>query len=653
MIQHPISIYSSQNPTHKPWAYGFIGAVIYSVFFLKNETKNLVQNPVSSDSLKKRYWSIMSDFRDAQDADKFIERVRLEFNNYFRLPCPKDCFFDYQDKSIPYFDLHLARYMAKAIYMWRSLHQNFYGLNKSGEEIPVFPNTRSGQWLKKYLQRRYGKYSIDPSYSSDYKSNKYWELVSGALSEDILRLNHYLQMLSRPDMAHARNINFNRGTIGNLIDRLDRTTSEIAAKTSRVEEAKLLGQQSPTEMFLKLSDGWKWVKILDPYNKKRDEVEATLMGHCAVPEWDKSHLISLRDSKERPWVTATIKDLSKTMSVIGQVKGRGNKKPPKKFEDQLLALFLMPNIIKHIPQDSSDWQMRDFETQNAELIDAKKPYFNNSKELPNYFNVKELVDYFHGYINSDTTDIYANGEIHFHVGKLREFLTEFFSSYSYLKQKTEYQWWANHLLNEQMYLDYDTPRSETAEWFIDEILNTKNGAIIYKALDKELQKEDQGFEDKDDYRTNVRDAFAYGLPLASELESAIDNSLRSSAEQSVFRELEKAFQYYLEKISEDLPEGYRLAFFHEDKEISVDEVFVHMNPRVYIIAHVTSLLAEDINPEAVENSLDQTLRDAIGENDRYWNRLELTDYSSEYALDIFNDHYLDDLVATAKGILKK
>jgi len=656
MIQHPMSIYSGQNPAHKPWAYAFTGLVGYLAFFYK-ASRNLLSNPVSYESIQKRVDEILIDFPVIPQTHLIIERAATRFNTSYR-PNNEgvmDAHLNYQDKFIPFLDLWLATEMVYKIVQASTKASDFYYQKQDGIYYRNFPKTKSGQWLKKYIMRRFP--TQESVIQTTRKGEKYWLSLYNAMETTKEDLRHYLELLSRPDMTHARTIDFNKGTFYDLIDRLKRVTSEIAQKTMTKEKAALLEKQSPSEVFLNLQNGWRWVKIKDSYNRKRDEIEAKLMGHCATPEWDNSYLISLRDKKHEPWITATIKPINE-MIVLGQVKGRGDDKPSKKHYNQLLALFLVPEIIMQKPFDRNDWRLNDFEPQDKELIMARKPYFNNTKKLSEHFPIKPLVEVVAEHIRSEYVDFYYDsGEIRIHIGTIKEFIQKHFGRYSHIRQKYEYEWPANYLLEDYINIDYSTPNYEAADWFKDELIGTKNGDLIYKAILKEIENEDQEVENPSDYLENLKWSFHYGGDLGQELYNAIDGSLRSSYESSLMNQLYREFQHFLEKINEKLPDRFTLTFYKNGKEIPIDKVYPYDDKlRVYLETNVFDVISYyglDFSESNLLDDIERELNSEMGELTRYLKKIELNDYSSEYALDNFKEQYLPDLLIKTKEILKK
>lgn len=651
-MKHPLAQYSNENQNHRMWAYTFIGLVAYLSFFTK-KSKSVESNPISEDSFKKRYREIMVDFRDAVPAEKFIEKARLDFNDYAEHS--GFSFYNNQEKSVPYFDLRLATKMINAIIMNHSRHPEYYQLSDDKREIPNFPKNKSGQWLLKFIKRRYSSRTFAHDYL-DFDAKEYWELLSRALYSDISEFHHFIQILGRPDMSHARNIDFNKGSMANLFSRLKRVTDEIMARTQKKERVRLLESQSPSEIFLELENGWKWVKIKDSYNRKRDDVEAQLMGHCATPEWENSFLISLRDKNQEPWVTATIKEIAEEILILGQVKGRGNDKPPQKFIEQIYELYALPEIIAQKTDDYKDWTVKDFSITQIETLKDDKPYFFDSKRVAEYFPMKKIIAIVKDMLREEgRITVENNGDIYCHLGSISELIkTYFYRNYGHRAPKRQYDWWVVILENQHMDLDYSISNYDAAEWFINNFLDTEKGQIIYEALHKELEENNEEFEDKSQYQNNLRWSFHYGEDLGSSLYDAINLSLRDSHNNSLINQLEKYFRWYLEKVSDELPNNMTLEFFDlNNKEIPIDKIYYQSDYQVYIKSTVVELLDKIFYDDIFADTFLEYFNNAINyTKDSYWNNLSLDDYSDEYALENFTVQYLPDLVELAKNILK-
>jgi len=92
-------------------------------------------------------------------------------------------------------------------------------------------------------------------------------------------------------------------------------------------------------------DGYYW-KDLDTNNSK-DEAQA--MGHCGV-DGRATTLFSLRDKNDEPHVTVAYNEKTKN---VGQVKGRGNKRPVEKYMKYVNEF--LGKLVKANKLESFNW----------------------------------------------------------------------------------------------------------------------------------------------------------------------------------------------------------------------------------------------------------------------------------------------------------
>jgi hypothetical protein len=630
MIEHPLSIFSSQNKENKGVAYLILGLTIYLLFFSKKSKPKIVNNPITLDNFKKRYEDILNDFPTDISAENFVNYVHSTFNEFYKINENEDAFLTYQDKSVPYFDLKIAQHM---IY---KIEQEFivdYYDEKSEESLPTFPNTKSGQWLFKFLKRRYYDNDTFKSFNK-INSDIFWVNLRKQISNDIFEINHYLEMLSRPDMSHARSIDFNKGTISDLIRRLNHVTSEIAERTRKKERLQLLEKQSPSEVFIQLDNGWKWVKIKTCENREPDEIEAKLMGHCGTPEWNNAFLISLRDQNNEPWVTATIKELYDNKFLLGQVKGRGNKTPPEKFSNQLFELFAKPEIIYHISNDNYDWTWHNFSPDKIQKLKKLKPYFFDSTKLPDYFPAQTLIDILKPILDTSAHEFYDDGKLEFYI----ESLDEYFDS----------EWWYEALENNYLDIEYDITQEKIAKWFKENLINNEKGKIIYNAIIKELEKEEIDVIPKNAVST-LKIAFHQGNKLAKKLEDIIYDSIEKSYKITAITSLRNSVEYYFNEILPDSLPDFVTIKYRNRRGRNIDFEFGD-EINIYLVVDVEKLLKEMSLKDINEDTFSQIFYEAVSDSIGYFEEENVIDYTDEYSVNYFNEN-INVLLKMAKKIL--
>lgn len=92
------------------------------------------------------------------------------------------------------------------------------------------------------------------------------------------------------------------------------------------------------KIIISFPDGYKWVDIEKIYC----DIESRSMGHCGNRGGKQNDtILSLRDDKNIPHLTFILNNKS-----LGQMKGRGNSKPSKKYHKYIIELLKLPIIRK-------------------------------------------------------------------------------------------------------------------------------------------------------------------------------------------------------------------------------------------------------------------------------------------------------------------
>lgn len=376
--------------------------------------RKLKRNPIKQDSYFKRMDAILSGSypyknKDREWKEQLLSEFLLRYLQAFpqRL-MPNDSYLkresfaltNYQNLFLPILDLMTISYLYYQIEMNESqyLHKGVSPLRDDHDIIKDNGNKHVKLCLK-YFKQRFTSFENIPLYDND---SFHLEIQN--------KIIHYFQMAQDPRYDFLLHVNFKKGKWDKIIPNLDNQIEAIAKKESKIKRLKLKDQQTPSKLFLQVDNNWKWVLIDQPYNKKRDDVEADLMGHCATPEWENSNLISLRGPDGLPHITATVFALSQKgfkYYIVGQIKGPGNKKPNKKFEPQLFTLFSDKRFIQHIPQDRNDWQIQDFSENLKKALLKEKPYLLDFKKIKDFYDEKEIVQMIKNLMNKDVG--YAKG----------------------------------------------------------------------------------------------------------------------------------------------------------------------------------------------------------------------------------------------------
>ncbi len=149
---------------------------------------------------------------------------------------------------------------------------------------------------------------------------------------------------------------------------------------NREEQRVLYGQQveitNKQETIIDFGDGYKWVNL----NVSGCPEEGRAMGHCGNGVGQKNEtVLSLRqtisDKLERPCLTFIID----SDGYLGEMKGRGNSKPAKKYHPYIIKL-LMHDMVRGITPDAGYMPENNFKTDYLEPS-AKEDLLGRKPEL--------------------------------------------------------------------------------------------------------------------------------------------------------------------------------------------------------------------------------------------------------------------------------
>jgi len=147
----------------------------------------------------------------------------------------------------------------------------------------------------------------------------------GNISEEIEYVESLvLKYVTIKDYAEATNQNFNNDDFETIAEEAEQWHEELRASGKKLQVSE---EQTVIKKF---DDGYYWVDLNT--NKCYDEGDS--MGHCGNTSADT--LLSLRDEKGEPHVTVAYN----YDGTYRQMKGKGNKKPVKKYHPYIVELFI-------------------------------------------------------------------------------------------------------------------------------------------------------------------------------------------------------------------------------------------------------------------------------------------------------------------------
>lgn len=119
--------------------------------------------------------------------------------------------------------------------------------------------------------------------------------------------------------------------------------------------------------------GYQWVSL----DRSYCEQEKKAMGHCGNANYKHGdNILSLRDKKNRAYLTFIIND-----GILGEMKGRGNDKPARKYHPAIIQLLLHPDVKAirgggYLPK--SNFKFSDLSSIDQQRIRSQKPILAES-----------------------------------------------------------------------------------------------------------------------------------------------------------------------------------------------------------------------------------------------------------------------------------
>lgn len=129
------------------------------------------------------------------------------------------------------------------------------------------------------------------------------------------------------------------------------------------------------EAFIELKNawqGWKWVSLGRGYCSQ----EARAMGHCGNSgASEDDNILSLRDPEGKAHLTFIVNN-----GVLGEMKGRGNSKPSKRYHPAIMELLKHPSI--HVIKGGGyapdkNFSLKDLAENDRKIIEGMKPNIGN------------------------------------------------------------------------------------------------------------------------------------------------------------------------------------------------------------------------------------------------------------------------------------
>jgi hypothetical protein len=223
---------------------------------------------------------------------------------------------------------------------------------------------------------------------------QFWDI------EDFSRLVHQARDFLA---AKYETINF-KNALYKLRDLVEdnRKWHEELAKSGHVGKKGAWGK-----IIIKFPNGWSWVSL----EKGFCPIEAATMGHCGnvVGQTNKNHnILSLRDEKNVPQLTF----IDNGEGVLGEMKGRMNKKPDRSYHKYIIELLLHPTIKKIVGGgylSQNNFQLNDLTPEEKhEVLSIKPDLLPGVKDYYNYLTEEDQEVFIEALIRSNLIDNKGN-----------------------------------------------------------------------------------------------------------------------------------------------------------------------------------------------------------------------------------------------------
>jgi len=206
---------------------------------------------------------------------------------------------------------------------------------------------------------------------------KFKEFFGNAVAQDtvrlvlsngfIVRIRHFLSL----PIQSIQNLVWDRQSPVEILDHFRREEDKWKAEQGQYID---MSRDDQAELVMEFPDGFAWFDLNRPYCN----IEGGAMGHCGNAAARDGTVLSLRhksphkgkESQWRPVATFILRD-----GIIGEMKGRANKKPEARYHPYIVAL-LRHDLITGIrgggydPRENFNINDLDDETRD-ELIAAK------------------------------------------------------------------------------------------------------------------------------------------------------------------------------------------------------------------------------------------------------------------------------------------
>ncbi len=221
----------------------------------------------------------------------------------------------------------------------RAITWNDAELEKAG--IPSNRLYRGGSQEARDVQRKTKEFikSLDNNFDGLAKALNYISAFAG-VDAIVEKIQHYIGIgevyADREPNNSVLAYQFSKQPFSKVVRDLGRLAAPLQRKyqSTEVEEG---------ETVVELPNGWKWVMLSGAFCNK----EGKAMGHCgnAAGYNPNDRVLSLRQPAEGDNWSAHLTFILNKNGVLGEMKGRSNSKPSRKYHEAIIGLLRQDQIL--------------------------------------------------------------------------------------------------------------------------------------------------------------------------------------------------------------------------------------------------------------------------------------------------------------------
>lgn len=337
------------------------------------------------------------------------------------------------------------------------------------------------------------------------------------------------------------------------------------------EQRKLVSNNDTNEIILKLTDGFAWFDL----HKNKCSEEAAAMGHCgnAGSPQNGQTILSLRKHiGNDKWEVCLTFILDKNGN-LGEMKGRANEKPAKKYHKYIIALLETPRIKGivgggYLP--GSNFSVDDLSTEDQDKLFSKRPEFASLQWL---YKKEGFTDRIKDLLTQRLSGFVDKQVIDFDEDNIvidRMLLSDIVYKFS---DKTALYYYRSYIENSEFIdVDFQIRDEEIAiEDFIDNI--NKDEALKQKLLRiiaKYKDNEEYELYDFDELSTKEIVSIIIDNAYSDDDLTVFPDAIRNGYESGAYKQIRDTFidaiDSFIDKIVNELDRTFDGVFVSSDKK---------------------------------------------------------------------------------------